>query len=348
MKKRARGSTAVLDLEFKSGDEKGKIVQMRRTLQAGRYKIKDVMFYGGMGIILRAMDTRVGGNEVLIKAIKYQASEFAFDKQRALYNIYQLRQMFRRERRILCELRSRGINNIPHVNDFFYDQNAEFLRKTYPFGRLNPEEIYKFLKVKIEVHREPYLVMERIVGTSILDRMRSLSEQAILRIVRDVLVVLSKMHQPRRRKDGSILELIYLDVKPQNILVDESGRVTLVDFGGTMPVINGKKRKEQKGALTYGYAAPELETMFTSMDRVGIRADLYSVGALLWYLYSGRDPAALADPISNRFPILSAEELPRQTDAPLRNLVARALERDPKRRWGSAAEMIAILNQYVG
>ena len=341
-------SAAVIDLEFKGGDEKGKILQISPSLQAGRYEIKEVMFYGGMGIILRAQDTKIFGNEVLIKAIKYQASEFAFDRQKALYNIYQLRQMFRRERRILCELRSRGINNIPHVNDFFYDQNVEFLRKTYPFGKLAAEEVYKFLKIKIDVHQEPYLVMERIMGASVGSRLDTLPKRAILRIVRDVLVVLSKMHEPRKRQDGSTLEMIYLDLKPQNILVDECNRVTLIDFGGTMPVVDGKKRKEQKGALTYGYAAPELQTLFISQDKVDTRADLYAAGALLWHTYTGIDPARRADPISNQFPVLSPDELPRELDSSLRDLIAKALERDPERRWSNAKEMVSVLNEHLG
>ena len=54
----------------------------------------------------------------------------------------------------------------------------------------------------------------------------------------------------------------------ENILVDRRHRMTLIDFGGTMPVVDGKKRKETKGALTYGYAAPELQTLFSSTDRV--------------------------------------------------------------------------------
>ena len=335
-------------LRFQDGEERGKEVVLPRTLRNGRYEIKEILFYGGMGFILRAIDHRVFGNEVLIKSIKYQASEFAYDKQKALYNIYQLRQMFRRERRILAELRTRGINNIPHINDFFYDENHEFTTKTYPFGKLAEKERHQFLKIDVEVHREPYLVMERILGRSIGERMDALPEKARLRVVRDALVALEKMHRPRQRPDGSTLEMVYLDLKPQNILVDDSGRVTLIDFGGTMPIVNGRKRKEQKGALTYGYAAPECETLFTSIDRVDRRTDLYSAGAMLWGMYTGKNPARLADPISNRYPVLSVDELPSDVAPEIKDLIARALERDPEKRWRHAGEMVEILDRTLG
>ncbi len=344
----SRSATAeIIDLEFKRGGEKGKILQMQETLQAGRYEIKEVLAYGGMGIILQARDKKLRGNEVLIKAIKYQASEFAFDRQKAIYNIYQLRQMFRRERRILTELRARGINNVPHLNDFFYDQNVEFLHKTYPFGKLEQEEVHKFLGVRIEVHREPYLVMERILGLPVGELIDVLPEKVLLRIVRDVLVTLSKMHTPRTREDGTKLQMLYLDLKPENILVDRRHRMTLIDFGGAMPVIDKKKRKEQKGALTYGYAAPELQTLFSSSDRVDGRADLYSAGALLWRIFARKDPTRLADPVTNQFPTLSPDELPAGIDPSLRDLIAKSLERDPERRFNTAAEMVVVLDRLV-
>ena len=340
-------STDIIDLELTRGGERGKVLRMPATLQAGRYEIQEVLAYGGMGIVLRALDRKIAGNEVLVKSIKYQASEFAFDRQKAIYNIYQLRQMFRRERRILSELRLRGINNVPHLNDFFYDDNIEFQEHQYPFGRLQESEIHQFLGVTVDVYREPFLVMERILGLPVGELLDVLPKASLLRIVRDVLVVLHKMHDVRVRDDGTKLQLLYLDLKPENVLVDRRHRMTLIDFGGTMPVVDGKKRKETKGALTYGYAAPELQTLFTSVDRVDRRADLYSAGALLWRIYTGQDPTALADPIRNPFPTLDPEELPPRLHPDLRELITRALERDPDRRWNTAAEMVEVLDRHV-
>lgn len=335
-----------LTFELGKGGEKGKVVQIKERLKGGRYLIQDVFAYGGMGVIYRARDTRIFNNEVLIKSIKYLASEFGMDAQKALYNIYQLRQMFKRERKILAELRNRGINNIPHLNDFFYDDNIEFITKSYKFGKFAAVEEHKFLKVKLEVYREPYLVMERIYGAPLTSR-HELSRPALLKILRDVLVILARMHERRVREDGSTLEMIYLDLKPQNIMVDAAQRVTLIDFGGVMPVVNGKKRKEQRGALTYGYAAPELGALFSASDQADGRADLYSVGAILWQLLVGKDPQALAHPVTDPFPVLSPDELPGDLQGEIRDLVARALERDPARRWSSADEMLTVLNRHL-
>ena len=337
----------IRSLKIRRGGEKGKVVLVKSALKAGRYPISDLYAYGGMGLIFCARDMRIFNNEVLIKAIKYQASEFAFDRQKALYNIYQMRQMFKRERRIICELRDRGINNIPGVNDFFYDFNPELACKTYPFGQLQAEENHAFLKITMQVYHEPYLVMERIYSKPFVERIHQLSRKSILRIMRDVLVVLAKMHQRKTRDDGSTLQLIYLDLKPENILVDAFNRITMIDFGGAMPVVNGKKRKEQRGALTHGYAAPELASLSSSADRIDSRADLYSVGAVLWRAFTGKDPARMADPLKEPFPLLSPDELPKSVKGALKDLIAKAIERDVDQRWHSAHEMIRVLNQIL-
>ncbi len=333
----------VIDLEFDRGTEKGKVTKIKGRLKGGRYVVREVFAYGGMGIILRAQDSQAFDNEVLIKAVKYQASEFAFDRQKAVFNIYQLRQMFKRERRILCELRGRGINPVPHLNDFFYDHNPELAMSTFKFGKLNEEEDHTLLKLKMNIYQEPYMVMERIYGRSLSDRLADLPSRAVLAIVRDVLNTLHKMHQAATREDGSRLQLIYLDLKPENIIVDDQQRMTLIDFGGCMPVVDGKKRKEAKGALTHGYAAPELEFMFSSKDRVDGRADVYSAGALLWRVFTGKDPLRLADPLQNPFPVLSPDELPKELPRPLKDTISRALDRDVDQRYQSAAALAAAL-----
>ncbi|MCU0661325.1 MAG: serine/threonine protein kinase [Myxococcota bacterium] len=333
----------VIGLEFERGSEKGKVTKIQSRLKGERYIIKEVFAYGGMGIILRAQDSQAFNNEVLIKAIKYQASEFAFDRQRAVFNIYQFRQMFKRERRILCELRARGINPVPHMNDFFFDWNPELATSTFKFGKLEKEELHSILGLKMSIHQEPYMVMERIYGRSLLDRLSNISARAVLIIVRDVLNTLQKMHEPITRDDGTRLQLIYLDLKPDNIIVDDHDRMTLIDFGGCMPIVDGKKRKEQKGALTHGYAAPDLEFILSSKDRVDGRADVYSAGALLWRFFTAKDPIRLADPLNNPFPVLSPDELPRDLYKPLKDIIARALERNVERRFQSAAEFAGAL-----
>ena len=139
---------------------------------------------------------------------------------------------------------------------------------------------------------------------------------------------------------------------PQSIVVggvDEQvlGAQFVGDHFPAMQIGDGKKRKEQKGALTFGYAAPELQTLYSSADTVDPRADLYSVGALMWRMYTGTDPARLADPVSNQFPTLPADRLPPGMEPELRDLVVRVLERDPERRFPSAQEMVKVLDRWV-
>ena len=76
-------------------------------------------------------------------------------------------------------------------------------------------------------------------------------------------------------------------------------------------------------------------------------ADLYSVGAFLWSAFTKQDPIKLADPISNPFPVLPTDELPQEVDGQVKDLIAKALERDPQDRYRGAKQMVTILNQVL-
>ena len=80
----------------------------------------------------------------------------------------------------------------------------------------------------------------------------------------------------------------YFDLKPSNIILDDKGQLFLVDFGSARSVYAGRRTGEDLAQTgTPGYAAPEL---YDEEKQCGSRADIYSVGAVLYYLLSGRKP----------------------------------------------------------
>jgi serine/threonine protein kinase len=123
--------------------------------------------------------------------------------------------------------------------------------------------------------------------------------------------------------------VVHRDLKPENILLDRDGRPHLVDFG--LAKLRGA---DPTAALTGSgtvlgtphYMAPEQVAGAGDVDH---RADIYALGVLLYELLTGRLP-------------LGRFESPAQAlglDARLDELVLRALERDPERRWQRVAEM---------
>ncbi len=87
---------------------------------------------------------------------------------------------------------------------------------------------------------------------------------------------------------GRPVPVFYLDLKPANIILDGKGRLSLVDFGSARSIYaGGKLGKELPLTGTPGYAAPELYTDELAGDA---RADVYSIGAVLYYLLCRKKP----------------------------------------------------------
>ena len=124
----------VLEFALRDGHESGRKLRIASSLKGGRYQIIDILADGGMGVLYRARDLRVGGNLVLIKSVKYNSSMFGYSRDKALYHVYAMRQRFKREKNILMEMAHRGLNNVPSLNDFFYDENPE-LQRAFLLGR---------------------------------------------------------------------------------------------------------------------------------------------------------------------------------------------------------------------
>lgn len=142
--------------------------------------------------------------------------------------------------------------------------------------------------------------------------------------------------------------LLHCDIKAQNVVREHGGRVVLMDLsaGRLAPEARDLDQPVSDVAGTPRYMAPEL---FPG-NAIATRAtDIYSFGVLLYYLVSGQYPVdgkTLGD-------LKRAHEARRTrpldearcgVPKPLRDLVARAIDRDPSRRPDSAAEMQKILN----
>lgn len=200
----------------------------------------------------------------------------------------------------------------------------------------------------------PSLVMDYVHGESLATLWRhgargahGLPPSIAVAIAIDVLHGLQAAHEARAR-DGSALGIVHRDVSPQNILVDESGLVRLIDFGvasahGHLPAA---PNAEVRGKL--GYMAPEQ----LRGEPVTARADIFSLGVVLWESLSGvrlfgadreRFPAtgALAAPLPD--PVRARDDLPGELAATLR----RALAPDPEGRFESARDMARALERSV-
>ncbi|MBI5068654.1 MAG: serine/threonine protein kinase [Deltaproteobacteria bacterium] len=134
--------------------------------------------------------------------------------------------------------------------------------------------------------------------------------------------------------------LVHRDLKPSNIMVDDTRRVRLMDFGLVSRM--GEARPAARVVGTYRYMAPEQ----ARGEAVDGRADLYSVGVILWEMLAGRPPFPAA---GLRMRHLGATPAPSLlsanpgADPRLAAVTERLLMRDPGKRFQRAEEVIGAL-----
>lgn len=176
-----------------------------------------------------------------------------------------------------------------------------------------------------------YLVMEHIEGETMEERFvrngRKADAAAAVRWALQLCDVLGYLHGIRPHP------VIHRDLKPSNVLITAQDRVVLIDFG--ISRLEKGTGQDTVRLGTIGFAAPEL----IARGRTDPRSDLYSLGAVLFYLLSGgRHPSVLARP--------AAEEL---AEAPpgLRQIVGKLLDPDPERRYPDAESVKAALKTVM-
>ena len=144
--------------------------------------------------------------------------------------------------------------------------------------------------------------------------------------------------------------VLHRDLKPGNILLDDRGEPLVSDFGLAKWLDANKEITKSLTAIgTAGYIAPE-QAEGTGADLTPA-ADVYSLGAILFGLLTGRPPFLGDNPLSV---IRQASETPApklrtlaSLDRDLETICARSLERDPKARYQSAGDLAADLDRWL-
>ena len=191
--------------------------------------------------------------------------------------------------------------------------------------------------------RFPYIAMEFVPGTNLHDYVASqgpLEQEDAIRKIIDVIDGLSAAHE---------LGVIHRDIKPANCFVDDEGRVKVGDFGLSR-TLTADVQLTQPGAFlgTPQYCAPEQ----IRNDPLDDRCDVYSVVATLYFTLTGQAPFHGSDALATMARVVSDPAPPirkLRPDLPrgLEKVIAKGLERDPKRRWQSMQELKTALTEFL-
>jgi serine/threonine-protein kinase len=137
------------------------------------------------------------------------------------------------------------------------------------------------------------------------------------------------------------LGIIHRDIKSSNIMVDAAGQAFIMDFGLALSSDATRLTTEGTSVGTPGYMSPE-QVLGRGIDA---RTDIWSLGVVLFEMMTGELPFRREHRAAVTHAILHDETppLPSDTPAELRQIVTKALAKDPALRWQTAAEMEARL-----
>lgn len=173
-----------------------------------------------------------------------------------------------------------------------------------------------------------YVAMEHIEGedlASFRQRIGRLPSERALEISLEICHGLGAIHE---------LGILHRDLKPANVMLDGHGRARILDFG--LAALSGTVSGLDVRSGTPAYMAPEQATGLG----VSVRSDLYSLGLVLWELWTGE---RLERKDRERPPWISSRV--KGADPAVDRVVGRCLELDPERRPASAASVAAGLQQ---
>ena len=223
------------------------------------------------------------------------------------------------------------------------DYIERFRREARSAAKLIHTNVVQAIEVGETPDNHHYFVMEFVQGQSVQDLLATkerLGEQESIGIARQIADALHEAHR---------LNLIHRDIKPGNVLVTPDGTAKLADFGLARETSDDSITQTGIVMGTPNYMSPEQARGVKDLDS---RSDIYSLGATLYHMVTGRVPFQgesttqtilmhLEDP-----PTPPKQLVPELSEG-LDRVILRMLEKDRDRRYATPAELVGDLERVA-
>jgi hypothetical protein len=222
------------------------------------------------------------------------------------------------------------------------EQLARFRTEAEAVARLQHPGIVQIFEIG-EHQGKPFFSLEFVGGGSLAGRLdgKPLAADAAARLVEALARSVHAAHQSG---------IVHRDIKPANVLLTPDGQPKITDFG-LAKLLQADRGQTKTGEIlgTPDYMAPE---QAAGRKDVGPAADVYSLGAILYELLTGRPPFRGETTLDTLLQVLEAEPTaPRQwnPEVPrdLETICLKCLDKEPRRRYASAGELADDLHRFL-
>lgn len=288
-------------------------------LQKGKYKLKQVIGQGGFGITYKGIwHTEVKGSLGAMRTEVPVCIKEYFFKDYYVRDAYSFR-----------------VKVHSDTGKLLFDKFKEKLIKE---AKILSEVHHPYIVNVLDVFEEnntAYIAMEYIAGNSLKDKLAKvgmLPEAEVLRYIHQIGEALQFVHQKN---------ILHLDIKPSNILIDKENNARLIDFGVSKRYDVGEQETSTTMlTLSKGFASIE------QYDNEGIQSfspcpDIYSLGATMYNLLTGKIPTESI--LRATRPLARPRELNPAISEQTEQVILKAMEIIPANRYQSVEEMMNAL-----
>ena len=227
----------------------------------------------------------------------------------------------------------------------YFQHDTEFLRRFLEEARRTVPLRHDHIVATYDTGQADgyyYIAMEYMSGGSLTARLRTqrrLSLEDATTVVSQIAAALDRAHDQG---------LIHRDVKPSNILFDQSGQAKLADFGIAKAADQATVTMPGTLVGTPEYMSPE-QGQGRQVDE---RTDIWSLGVVLYQMLTGRLPFGGDNPHATLYQVVHQRHLPvsslnRDLPRGVDSVLDKVLEKSPRRRYRRAGEMASALRQVV-